>query len=788
MLKAFKGVEEYKTATDQHLSNLDDEDVRLSGRIQTNLDEINNRYTKAQVDAKDRGLQQNIDATNHHLTQVETTANNADTLSKQNKQNKQDKTDANLTDDSHNIVTAINHNTHKNNVNASSIETNKDDIATNVSNIATNKGDIATNKRNIATNTSDIADNKTVANRADTLSKTNKSNIASNLGKINKNITDITHGVSELGLVSNRITQLEKSLEDTENIWEPDSSMPGGMPLQASMPVKDIPGSLGKFDFRAGKRFQVKLKKGTDIIPGTLVVDGGGLEFTKDAHTVELSLSHEGIMTATSSTGDQLSSWFVIKAIQQTASVANVYDKNYIDATFTNKAAQNTLNSGFRTDIDANKVIADRADALSKTNKTNIATNVSNIAKKQNSAIPHSLTTAKTVEGAINELHNVVFSGSDIIGDFRPYTKQNEVFNALPDTPDQKFYFVKNTLVKYYKKANNKKYLTGVSYDAIGEYVIGDVDAIIGNLIYIPLNLKLAAHDSEATTLGQVKGLISTSETGLNTKITTLTNSLNTKQNKSDNSLTTTAKTIVGGINENKANLDLTVQDVNNLNELKTLDGRKLQDLSVNIAGDAIVVREALTQKSWKLLGNNQDENPGSGFIGRGYKGFQFYGYQAKNKIYIGRECSDEQLYGFRATGPIQIGSTANDNHKAENKLIQGTKSATFEEIINAAKNSARTYEQKIKIVNFRDEKNRWTDSTGTTAIKEFNSIRSVALDLNSGSYALSQYSENELRFEKDGKMRVQIFSNGTIRFRKFDSSEMIPWFHIIYDANAGNR
>ena len=34
----------------------------------------------------------------------------------------------------------------------------------------------------------------------------------------------------------------------------------------------------------------------------------------------------------------------------------------------------------------------------------------------------------------------------------------------------------------------------------------------------------------------------------------------------------------------------------------------------------------------------------------------------------------------------IQIGSTLNNTHKSQNILIQGTKSATFEEIIDAAK------------------------------------------------------------------------------------------------------
>ena len=84
--------------------------------------------------------------------------------------------------------------------------------------------------------------------------------------------------------------------------------MPDGMPLQASMDVHAMQGSLGLFDYTVGRKFEVKLKKGTDIIPGTLTVGGAATDFTKGAHTVSLAISDKGVITVTTSTGDQLSS------------------------------------------------------------------------------------------------------------------------------------------------------------------------------------------------------------------------------------------------------------------------------------------------------------------------------------------------------------------------------------------------------------------------------------------------------------------------------------------------
>ena len=108
-------------------------------------------------------------------------------------------------------------------------------------------------------------------------------------------------------------------------------------------------------------------------------------------------------------------------------------------------------------------------------------------------------------------------------------------------------------------------------------------------------------------------------------KIAKNTADITTKQNITDSSLTTTAKTIVGGINENKANLDLTAQDVNDLNETKVSDGRKLEELSPSVAADQIMIRKSFTQNSDKVLANDTSANPGEAKIGNGYKGSQSY-------------------------------------------------------------------------------------------------------------------------------------------------------------------
>ena len=70
-----------------------------------------------------------------------------------------------------------------------------------------------------------------------------------------------------------------------------------------------------------------------------------------------------------------------------------------------------------------------------------------------------------------------------------------------------------------------------------------------------------------------------------------------TKQNITDSSLTTTAKTIVGAINENKANLDLTTQDVNDLEWNKSFWWKKIGRVKhSSVAADQIMIRKSFTR------------------------------------------------------------------------------------------------------------------------------------------------------------------------------------------------
>ena len=188
------------------------------------------------------------------------------------------------------------------------------------------------------------------------------------------------------------------------------------------------------------------------------------------------------------------------------------------------------------------------------------------------------------------------------------------------------------------------------------------------------LNPSYSKSESDARYVNKVaqKGI----DDSQDVKIAKNTVDITTKQNATDNSLTTTAKTIPGAINENKANIDTTTEAVNDINELKVSDNRKIQDLNSSVYADQIMIKKSFTQNSHKVLSNNTSANPGAAHIGRGYKGDQTYGFGAEGA----------QSYGHNATSYIQIGSTKNDAQKANNKLIQGNQSATFEDIIKAVK------------------------------------------------------------------------------------------------------
>ena len=81
--------------------------------------------------------------------------------------------------------------------------------------------------------------------------------------------------------------------------------------------------------------------------------------------------------------------------------------------------------------------------------------------------------------------------------------------------------------------------------------------------------------------------------------------------------------------------------------------------------------------------------NPGEAKIGNGYKGSQSYAENTNYPVHFAALNTNAVFLGYNSTGRIEIGSTLNNAHRHQNVLIQGAKRATFEEIIDAAKNSA---------------------------------------------------------------------------------------------------
>jgi len=79
---------------------------------------------------------------------------------------------------------------------------------------------------------------------------------------------------------------------------------------------------------------------------------------------------------------------------------------------------------------------------------------------------------------------------------------------------------------------------------------------------------------------------------------------------------------------------------------------------------------------SHKIMANYMGDNPGDVFVGYAYKGDVYYGKSAQGLIHI----------GDKSTGGISVGSESGNQSK--NKLIAGTKSATFEQIIDKAHES----------------------------------------------------------------------------------------------------
>ena len=131
------------------------------------------------------------------------------------------------------------------------------------------------------------------------------------------------------------------------------------------------------------------------------------------------------------------------------------------------------------------------------------------------------------------------------------------------------------------------------------------------------------------------------------------------------------------------------------------------------------------TENSDKLITNDTSDSPGVAFIGHQYRGVQYYGkeatadqsygenasgiqmygYDAKGEQYYGTaaqeaqyyglEAQEEQSYGRAATGGIEIGSVAGTD--ATKKLISGSSSATFAQIITAGTSSDRRLKDNIE-------------------------------------------------------------------------------------------
>lgn len=111
----------------------------------------------------------------------------------------------------------------------------------------------------------------------------------------------------------------------------------------------------------------------------------------------------------------------------------------------------------------------------------------------------------------------------------------------------------------------------------------------------------------------------------------------------------------------------------------------------------------------YKLLTNVTGAAPGTANIGSGYQGTQNYGQGAIGNQYYadgaagnaffgnamtgfqfyGRQASGPQYYGLDSTDIIEIGSTAGSD--ATKKIISGTVSATFKEVIDGSKQASTT-------------------------------------------------------------------------------------------------
>ena len=103
------------------------------------------------------------------------------------------------------------------------------------------------------------------------------------------------------------------------------------------------------------------------------------------------------------------------------------------------------------------------------------------------------------------------------------------------------------------------------------------------------------------------------------------------------------------------------------------------------------------TENADKLLTNDIAANPGTAYIGKGYKDLQSYGEDATGTQFYGRGASSGQYYGRSATSGIEIGSTLGTD--VTKKLISGTKSTTFAKIIDIANDGVIPTQNADKLI-----------------------------------------------------------------------------------------
>lgn len=246
-----------------------------------------------------------------------------------------------------------------------------------------------------------------------------------------------------------------------------------------------------------------------------------------------------------------------------------------------------------------------------------------------------------------------------------------------------------------------------VKYTAADKALVGSAlqshQDISGKADTSYVNTELAKKADKSYVDTQLGGKVATST--YNSKMSQLdtaisgkasTNDLNTKANTSLNNVR------VNGhgnkwmyVNEQGyvTYVDLpTIPDVSNLETTTEVDRK---------------IGSKFTQQADKLTSNNVGTLPGDAHIGHEYKGtqsygegasIQHYGKNAVNSVNIGEGSTNEINIGKNATGALTVGTTSALASPASQRLVSGTKAATFENIIDVANANPFTNTYKSKV------------------------------------------------------------------------------------------